>query len=143
MVEFVIVPVEPDENMLGATFYHRGLSRTYWKAMINARPKLPEGDITPAMERVLCIIAKWLNERGQVPTYREIMRDLGLRSTGNVSSCIERLCQRGYLTRVPGRTRTIRFTERAQGRFKLGETPMALNDADDGAGMVGDQPQGS
>lgn len=122
MVEFVIVPIEATDEMISATKgYWSEVDN--WEAMIAARPKLPSGDITPAMERVLCIIAKWLNEKGQVPTYREIMHDLGLRSTGNVSSCIERLCQRGYLTRVPGRTRTIRFTERAQGKFGLEKTP--------------------
>ena len=131
MVDFVIVPVVPTEEMVKAGLdQHEHNNPDFaalvikdWLRMIHARPEIPHGDITPAMARVLCVIARWLHEKGQVPTYKEIMRDLGLQSTGNVSACIERLCQRGYLTRTPGRTRTIRFTELAQGKFGLGETP--------------------
>lgn len=41
------------------------------------------------------------------PTYREILRDLGDTSTGRLNEAIVALKERGYVSYMPGRARTL------------------------------------
>lgn len=47
-------------------------------------------------------------KRGYGPSLREIMREVGLRSTATAHAAIERLVREGMLRKTPGIARSIR-----------------------------------
>lgn len=67
--------------------------------------------ITPAEDAALIQFVRWsISSLGYAPTYREIGRKVGLRSSSSVHAHIERLVDKGYLTRVAGEPRTLQTT---------------------------------
>ena len=63
------------------------------------------------MERRILAAIVWLTqEKGFPPTVREIGHAVGLRSSSSVQHYLDDLSAKGYITRVPGRNRTIRVT---------------------------------
>jgi repressor LexA len=58
-----------------------------------------------------------VDQHGVMPSYREIGRALGIKSTNAVSDHIKALIKKGYVERVgePGRPRSLRLTVKATG----------------------------
>ena len=72
-------------------------------------------ELSPRQREILEFITAAVDQRGVVPSYREIGGALDIRSTNAVSDHIKALIRKGYLERVgePGRPRSLRITARA------------------------------
>ena len=67
-------------------------------------------DLTTSQMRVLSCIAEYIGKYGYAPTIREIMRELGYKSTSNVHDMVTKLIDYGYLeSDHPGRPRALRL----------------------------------
>lgn len=74
-------------------------------------------DLSPRQRELLEFMIATVEQRGVVPSYREIGAALGIGSTNAVSDHIKALIRKGYVQRVgePGRPRSLRLTEQATG----------------------------
>jgi repressor LexA len=74
-------------------------------------------DLSKRQRELLDFLRAVHDQRGVVPSYREIGRALGIRSTNAVSDHIKALIKKGYVERVgePGRPRSLRLTPSATG----------------------------
>ncbi len=74
-------------------------------------------DLSPRQREMLEFIVSAVDQRGIVPSYREIGAGLGIGSTNAVSDHIKALIRKGYIERVgePGRPRSLRLTTEATG----------------------------
>lgn len=72
-------------------------------------------ELSPRQREILEFITAAVDQRGVVPSYREIGGALDIRSTNAVSDHIKALIRKGYIERVgePGRPRSLRITARA------------------------------
>lgn len=80
-------------------------------------------DLSPRQSEILSFIESVVDQRGVVPSYREIGGALGISSTNAVSDHIKALIRKGFVERVgdPGRPRSLRLTVKATGRLDDGE----------------------
>jgi repressor LexA len=74
-------------------------------------------ELSPRQREILDFMRSSLDQRGVVPSYREIGAALGIGSTNAVSDHIKALTRKGYIERVgePGRPRSLRLTPQATG----------------------------
>ncbi len=74
-------------------------------------------ELSPRQQELLEFIVSAVEQRGVVPSYREIGAALGIGSTNAVSDHLKALMRKGYVERVgdPGRPRSLRLTEKATG----------------------------
>ena len=74
-------------------------------------------DLSPRQKEIIDFLMAAVEQRGVVPSYREIGAALGIGSTNAVSDHIKALIRKGYVQRVgePGRPRSLRLTEQATG----------------------------
>jgi repressor LexA len=74
-------------------------------------------DLSPRQQEILDFILAVVDQRGVVPSYREIGSALGIGSTNGVSDHIKALIRKGYLEKVngPGAPRSLRTTTAAKG----------------------------
>lgn len=79
-------------------------------------------DLSPRQQEILEFLTAAVDQRGVVPSYREIGRALGISSTNAVSDHIKALIRKGYVERVgePGRPRSLRLTVKATGHLDDG-----------------------
>lgn len=79
-------------------------------------------DLSPRQSEILEFITAAVDQRGVVPSYREIGGALGISSTNAVSDHLKALIRKGYVERVgePGRPRSLRLTVKATGRLDDG-----------------------
>mgnify|MGYP003627450979 CR=1 FL=1 len=63
--------------------------------------------LTRRQAEALAFIRLYLKEKGQPPAYLDIARGLGLASTAPAYALVDRLEERGYITRLRGRARSI------------------------------------
>ncbi len=77
----------------------------------------PLQEMSPRQKEILDFMRSSLDQRGVVPSYREIGAALGIGSTNAVSDHIKALMRKGYIERVgdPGRPRSLRLTPQATG----------------------------
>lgn len=80
-------------------------------------PIPPHDQLSSRQQQILDFIIAHVDQSGVVPSYREIGHALGIDSTNAVSDHIKALIRKGYVERVgePGRSRSLRLTERATG----------------------------
>jgi repressor LexA len=64
-------------------------------------------NLTPRQSEILSFICECAEERGGVPSLREIMERFGFTSTATVASHLELLEKKGAIRRQPGRSRNI------------------------------------
>ena len=67
--------------------------------------------LKPKEQEMYDYICQVLRRSGFAPTVREIQDALGIKSTCTVHSYIDRLEQKGYIKKSPGKSRTIRTSE--------------------------------
>ena len=74
-------------------------------------------ELSPRQQELLEFVVSAVEQRGVVPSYREIGAALGIGSTNAVSDHLKALIRKGYVERVgePGRPRSLRLTEKATG----------------------------
>lgn len=74
-------------------------------------------ELSHRQREILDYIIAQVEQRGVVPSYREIGGALGINSTNAVSDHIKALIRKGFVERVgePGRPRSLRLTEQATG----------------------------
>jgi repressor LexA len=61
------------------------------------------------------IIVRSIQTEGMPPTNRELGRELGISSTGHVDHHLNVLEKKGWITRISGKSRGIKLTQRATG----------------------------
>lgn len=61
-----------------------------------------------------CIVRS-IQTQGMPPTNRELGRELGISSTGHIDHHLDELEKKGWITRIPGKSRGIKLTKRATG----------------------------
>jgi len=71
-------------------------------------------DLNDRRIQILECVSKSEKESGRSPTVREIMADVGIASTYTVVCNLNRLAEKGWLTRDARTSRSIRLTERAK-----------------------------
>jgi len=69
--------------------------------------------LTPVQHRCLLFIRQFVEKNGFSPTYAEIAEALGLASKAGVWRMVHGLVERGYLTVLRDRARSIALTEAA------------------------------
>jgi repressor LexA len=75
--------------------------------------------LTHRQQQVYNYIKEKIAERGCGPSIREIGSELGIRSPNGVLCHLNTLVKKGYITREPHQSRTIRLTEQPQNRACL------------------------
>lgn len=68
-------------------------------------------NLTPRQSQILSFIRKCSEERGGVPSLREIMEEFGFSSTATVASHLDLMEKKGVISRQPGRSRNIILTD--------------------------------
>jgi len=71
--------------------------------------------ISPLQRKMYELIVRALEAEGMPPTNREIGRALGILSTGHVNHHLSMLEKKGWITRVPGKSRGIKISKRPAG----------------------------
>lgn len=75
-------------------------------------PKAALWSLTKQQMRLLEFIRSSFASRGIAPSYEEMKEGLGLKSKSGVYALIDRLIERGYIERLPGRARALRLSEK-------------------------------
>jgi|DEB0MinimDraft_3_1074331.scaffolds.fasta_scaffold03211_3 repressor LexA len=65
--------------------------------------------MTPAQKKALTFIKDFWEDNGYAPSYRDIMAGLSLKSVSQAAAVVDRLVERGYITKMPNRARSIRI----------------------------------
>lgn len=65
-------------------------------------------------EQVLCVIRAYIDKNGYSPTIREIGDEFGL-SVAPIKRRLDALRERGAITFVDGKSRTVRVVDNGQG----------------------------
>ena len=66
--------------------------------------------LTARQSEVLAAIRAFTKEHNYSPTFRELANVLGIESTNGVTVHLKALERKGYVTREPGKSRTLRLT---------------------------------
>ncbi len=67
--------------------------------------------LKPKEKRVLDYINLAIEREGMAPSVREICSELGIKSTSTAHMYVQRLASKGYIKKLPGKSRTIRKAE--------------------------------
>lgn len=54
-------------------------------------------------------LCNFINKEGYVPSYRQLMKILGISSTSTIKAYLDSLKQKGYITWEPGQPRTLKI----------------------------------
>ncbi|MET9648604.1 LexA family protein [Streptomyces syringium] len=66
--------------------------------------------LSPRQEAIVRVIREWIVEHGEGPSVREIGEQVGLSSTGSVAYHLDRLEERGMISRSDRRWRSCRLS---------------------------------
>jgi len=64
---------------------------------------------TDAQKRVLKHLSTFIEKEGYVPSYRQLIKDMGLASTSTVKKHLDKLKEKGYITWIVGQLRTLKI----------------------------------
>lgn len=90
---------------------HRGLNTENNKSGASVRGQENRPDLTDRQERVLAAIKSHLSEQGFVPSYREIGKEAGLKSTSSVKHQLQVLADLGYIRLTANKGRAIELVQ--------------------------------
>lgn len=85
--------------------------------------------LTKAQRECLEAIKSHIAQFKQPPSYREIAKMFNFKSTGRVTELLRSLQERGWITFLPNRARSITVLEKASPRTGGYELPLALDAA--------------
>lgn len=83
-------------------------------------------NLTPRQSQILSFIRNCAEERGGVPSLREIMEEFGFSSTATVASHLDLLEKKGAISRQAGRSRNIILTDFAPRHHDQGKQLMEV-----------------
>ena len=67
----------------------------------------PLSGLTPGQHRLLSFLQTFIDLHGYTPNYDQIAKGIGQKSKSGVHRLVSQLCERGYLKRLPQRSRTL------------------------------------
>lgn len=68
---------------------------------------MKKSKMTKRQKDVLTAIEEYVEEKGYSPSYRELSEMLGINSASTISTHLEQLKRKGYVSFIPGQPRTI------------------------------------
>lgn len=71
------------------------------------------GGLTRRQLQAYRFIESYIREHGCSPSFDEIRGGLGMKSKAPVHNMVKRMVERGFVTTLPGRSRSIALTARA------------------------------
>jgi repressor LexA len=74
-----------------------------------------EGGLTPQQNRLWRAIAAHVDEHGISPSYDDLKARLGLASKSGIARLLDQLEDRGFISRVPNRIRSMQLLQRPVG----------------------------
>ena len=86
--------------------------------------------LTDVQRNVYEYLCRYISENGVSPSYRDIMNDLEYSSPAPVQSCIDLLEKKGYVSRIPGKARSLKiigFMSLAEAAQKINELSQELS----------------
>ena len=79
-------------------------------------------DLSNPQESILSFIERYIREQGRPPTNREIGQAVQIASTGHIDHHLTMLERKGYIVRVPRKSRGIRLTRTQQPGLRVAGT---------------------
>ncbi|MDD1534591.1 MULTISPECIES: LexA family protein [unclassified Bradyrhizobium] len=83
--------------------------------------------LTKCQREMLEGIEAYIAQHNQPPSYREIANMFGFKSTGRVTEVLRALQERGWITFIPGRARSITVMEKVSPRTGGYDLGLALD----------------
>jgi repressor LexA len=93
--------------------------------------------LTPRQHELLCFIDAEIQEKGIAPSYVEMKRAMGLASLAGINRIMKGLTERGFVHRLPNRTRAIEVLIRPNTGMRPSARPVRVPIM---AGLIGDVP---
>ncbi len=70
--------------------------------------------ITPNQAEVLVHVHLFVEQEGHSPSYEQIQRAIGAKSKSKVARLIDGLIDRGMMSKIKGKSRSLSITEKGQ-----------------------------
>ena len=67
--------------------------------------------LTPRQKKIFDFIKSYMKKEPVAPSYEEMMRAAGLKSKSGVHKIVRQLEERKWITRLPGKNRSIRISQ--------------------------------
>ena len=67
--------------------------------------------LTPRQKKLFDFIKSYMKKEPVAPSYEEMMRAAGLKSKSGVHKIVRQLEERKWITRLPGKNRSIRISQ--------------------------------
>jgi DNA-binding MarR family transcriptional regulator len=89
---------------------HDAFAAVYWRTQCKALLEIGLPKLTARQHSCLLAIKTYIDQKGEPPTYRDIGAIMGV-CTESVGAFLNKLEDRGYISRVPGQARSISVHE--------------------------------
>jgi repressor LexA len=86
--------------------------------------KQPQSDLTKKQSEALEVIRQFLAKHNYAPSYRDVMRDMGIRSPATAYNHVQALKEKGYIKLRDGQVRSVELTEKSNMFTKSVELPL-------------------
>ena len=73
-------------------------------------------DLTPKQQEVLSVIRRYISSHGYPPTYKEIAKEMGIKSCNGAYEHVKSLSDKGAVRLVKGASRGMQIVEEGMGR---------------------------
>jgi len=84
----------------------------------------PQSDLTKKQSEALEVIRQFLADHNYSPSYRDVMRDMGIKSPATAYNHVQALKEKGYISLRDGQMRSIELTEKANPFSKSVDLPL-------------------
>lgn len=83
-----------------------------------------QNDLTKKQSEALEAIREFLSKHNYAPSYRDVMRDMGIKSPATAYNHVQALKDKGYITLREGQMRSVELTDKARLFAKSVELPL-------------------
>lgn len=83
-----------------------------------------QNDLTKKQSEALEAIREFLSKHNYAPSYRDVMRDMGIKSPATAYNHVQALRDKGYITLREGHMRSVELTDKARLFAKSVELPL-------------------
>jgi len=84
----------------------------------------PQSDLTKKQSEALEVIREFLATHNYAPSYRDVMRDMGIKSPATAYNHVQALREKGYINLRDGQMRSVELTDKASLFAKSVELPL-------------------
>ena len=84
----------------------------------------PQSDLTKKQSEALEVIRQFLATHNYAPSYRDVMRKMGIRSPATAYNHVQALREKGYIKLTDGQMRSVELTEKSNLFAKSIELPL-------------------